>query len=663
MNPGTTTSRAARAINRPLGLALAAVAAALTVGTLNHSFLSASSIAGLLSSTAPIIILSVGVGLVVITGEIDISVGAMFGTLAALLATLASPSHANLPAWASVAIVIAAGALAGLANGAITVYGKIPSIVATLGTMSILRGLTELILGGTWITDLPPQLRALGTGSFLGFSLSTWAAATVAAAAVFLARRTRAGLSLYAVGDHADAARLSRVNIATAKLLAFTTSGALVGVAVAFAVPQLSVVESNLGLGMELSAVTAIVVGGISIRGGRGTLLGVVLAAVLLGMVRSVLVYLKLGPAAAYWEQAIHGACILAAVLGDRAPPHQPHPDTHPARPPSPLPIAAALVAVLLAAWWTAPEFMSPSIQAALLSQIAEVALLAVPMTLVVLTGGIDLSVGSTMALSAVVAGIMHERGVPTSACLAGAIGTGALCGWLNGLFITRARVHPLVATLATLALYRGLAEGVSGGRPISGFPDLWTNLGAARIAGLPAVLMPAIAAAALAAVMLTRTTRGLDLYATGMNETAARYAGVPVDRLKSWAYTLAGTAAGIAACLFIARRNTAKADIATGIELEVITACVLGGVSLVGGRGRIVGVALGVALIHEIRQFVAWKWSHDELIQIVLGAALVTSALPGLLRPALHRSNPTAARGMLDRVNPIPLDRERNSA
>ncbi len=616
---------------------------ALAVGAFNPTFLSPNNITSLFTSVAPIIIMSVGVGLVVISGEIDISVGAMFGTLAALLATLASPTHANLPAPVAVAIVVAAGALIGLLNGSVTVLGRTPSIVATLGTMSILRGLTELILGGNWITDLPPSLRLLGTGSILRVPLLVWVAIAVAASGALLARRTRFGLGLYAVGDNTDAATLSRVNSARTKIAAFAVSGALVGLATSFSVPQLSVVESNLGVGMELAVVTAIVVGGVSIRGGRGGLLGVVVAAVLLGMVRSVLIFLKLGPAAAYWELAIHGACILAAVLSDRTPAHRPAPDTHAQRPPNPLPIAAALGVLMLAAWLIAPDFTTLQIQATLLSQIAEVALLAVPMTLVILTGGIDLSVGSTMALAAVVAGLLHERGMPAPACASAALTTGALCGSLNGLFITRARVHPLVTTLATLALYRGLAEGFSGGRPISGFSTGWTNLGTAQVLGIPVVLFPALIAAAVAAITLARTTQGLGLYAAGMNETAARYAGVPVDRLKFWAYTLSGSAAGLAACLFIARRNTAKADIASGIELEVITACVLGGVSLAGGRGRILGVALGLALIHEIRQSVAWKWSHDELIQIVIGAALVASAVPRLLRSILHRTSHAA--------------------
>lgn len=621
---------------RATSLALAGALIAVVVGLKNPAFLSATSLSGLLAAVAPIIIMSVGVGLVVIAGEIDISVGSMFGTLAALLGVLSSPAHAAMPVWLVILLVVVAGALAGFVNGAITVWGGVPSIVTSLGTMSVLRGLTELILGGEWVTDLPPSLRAIGTDAFLGLPISVWIAVAAVAAGLILTRRTALGVALYAVGDHAAAARLARVSPRRTKLAAFTLSGALVGVAVVGSVPQLAVVESGLGVGMELAVVTAIVVGGVSISGGKGSLAGVAVAALVLGMVRPVLLFLKLGPSATFWELAIQGACILAAVLFDRssiAP--TPAVDTAAERSRRPWPIAGVLLTVLVVAWLKAPDFASPSVQASLLPQLAEVALLAIPMTLVILTGGIDLSVGSTMALAAVVAGLLHEAGIHPAISTGAAIGVGALCGSLNGLFVTRARIHPLVVTLATLALYRGLAQGISGGRPISGFSESWTSLGTANILGLPLVLVPAIGAGALAALTLARSTWGIGLRAIGMNERAARYCGIRVDSRKVWAYTLAGAAAGLSACLYIARRNTAKADVGTGIELEVITACVLGGVSLSGGRGGIAGVAIGALLIHEIRQLAAWLGYHDEVIQIVLGAVLITSVMIGELTRA----------------------------
>ena len=621
---------------RATALAAAGLLAVVLVGLINPAFVSGSNLSDLFTAVAPIVIMSIGVGMVVIAGEIDISVGSMYGTLAALLGVLSSPTHAAHPVWVVVLLVIAAGAFAGFVNGAITVWGGVPSIVTSLGTMSILRGATERILGGEWVTDLPPTLRAIGTNSLAGLPIAVWVAAAVVLTGLVLTRRTPVGVALYAVGDHAAAARLARVSPRLTKLVAFTLSGALVGVAAVVSVPQLAVVESGLGVGMELAVVTAIVVGGVSISGGKGSLAGVAIAALVLGMVRPVLLFLKLGPTATFWELAIQGACILAAVLIDRSSPTLlPAVDTAAERAKKPWPIGAVLVGMMAWAWFKSPEFVTLSAQTYFLPQLAEVALLAIPMTLVILTGGIDLSIGSTMALAAVVAGLLHEAGVHPTISASVAIGVGALCGSLNGLFVTRARIHPLVVTLATLALYRGLAQGVSGGRPISGFPESWTSLGTANLLGLPVVLVPAILAGAIAALTLSRSTWGIGLRAIGMNERAARYCGLRVDAQKVWAYTLAGAAAGLCACLYIARRNTAKADVGTGIELEVITACVLGGVSLSGGRGGIAGVAIGVLLIHEIRQLAAWLRYPDEVIQIVLGAVLIASVMMGELTRA----------------------------
>jgi rhamnose transport system permease protein len=618
----------------------------LGIGLLNPAFFSLASLTGFLSSIAPIVIIAIGLGLVVLAGEIDISVGSLYGTLAALLAVLASPSHAGWPVVPSVGLVIAAGALAGGINGVLTVYGRIPSIVATLGTMSVLRGVTEQILSGEWVTDLPPGLRVLGTGSIGNLPTSAWVAAAVVFAGWRLTRRTRLGVHLYATGDSPVAARFARVNTKLVKLAAFAMSGALVGVAVVFSVPQLSVVESGLGAGLELAAVTAIVVGGVSISGGRGSLVGVAAAAALLGLVRPALIYVPRafspegsgagnGAGIASWEQAIHGACILLAVALDRSNASKAAPslDHAAVRSSPPWGLAVLLLAVLAWARWVSPEFMTVSTQAQLAPQLAEVGLLAVAMTLILLTGGIDLSVGSAMALAAVAAGLAHEAGAPPLVAATAALATGAACGMVNGLFITRGRVHPLVVTLATLALFRGLALGISGGRPISGFPASWTDLGTQRLLGVPVVLIPALAAAMLVIFALARTSSGLALRATGVNETAARYCGLAVDRLKLAAYTLAGAASGLAACLFIARRNTAKADIGVGIELEVITACVLGGVSLAGGKGGVGGVMLGVVLLHEIRQFAAWRGYSDDLILIVLGAVLIASVLASQIR------------------------------
>jgi len=278
------------------------------------------------------------------------------------------------------------------------------------------------------------------------------------------------------------------------------------------------------------------------------------------------------------------------------------------------------------------PTFVSFETQAELSTHMWELALLALPMTFIIISAGIDLSVGSMLALSAVAFGMAFERGAPVGAAAAIALAVGAAAGFLNGAATAYLRVHPLIVTLATLAAYRGIAEGVSLGRPISGFPEEFLRLGSGRIAGLPLPAILFAALAALAAVVLARTPFGRGVYAIGSNETAARFSGIPVARAKLLMYSLSGLFAGMSALILCARRNTAKADLGLGLELDVITAVVLGGASIFGGRGHVLGTLLGVLIIHETRELVSWRWQRDELNLIVIGALLIASVV-------LHRA------------------------
>ena len=290
--------------------------------------------------------------------------------------------------------------------------------------------------------------------------------------------------------------------------------------------------------------------------------------------------------------------------------------------------LAALLVGLLTLAWRLNPKFLAAGAQWELSTHVWELALLTLPMTLIILTAGIDLSVGSTMALCAVVFGLTFHAGiaVPIACLLTLLVGAGA--GALNGAFIARVRAHPLIVTLATLAAYRGIAEGISLGKPFSDFPAGFSALGQGNIGGVP---IPGLIFAALfliVAILLYATPLGLSLSAIGYNETAARYSGLSVARIKMALYTSSGLTAALAALLFAARRNTAKADIGTGMELDVITAVVLGGTSIFGGRGSLLGTVLGVLLIHETREFVSWQFSRDELNLIVVGVLLLLSVL-----------------------------------
>ncbi len=294
------------------------------VGIINPAFLSVGNLSDMLVQDVRVIIIACGLTLVIVLGEIDISVGSLMGLLAALLGQLTSPSHAHWPVAASIAVTLALGTTVGLINGLLVTFGRMPSIIVTLGMLTILRGLSIALLNGQDITDLPPGLRFFGIGTFLGVPISLWTALIVVGLTVTLARETPLGRRIYAAGSSPEAARLAGLPVWKLKLFAFTLTGFLTAVATVVSVPRLSVIESGVGVGVELLVVTAVVVGGTSISGGRGAILGSVLAALLLGLVRPMLIFLRLGVSATYWEQAIQGAFILLAVLADHLVRHRP---------------------------------------------------------------------------------------------------------------------------------------------------------------------------------------------------------------------------------------------------------------------------------------------------------------------------------------------------
>jgi len=286
------------------------------------------------------------------------------------------------------------------------------------------------------------------------------------------------------------------------------------------------------------------------------------------------------------------------------------------------------LVGLLAAAGIMDRAFLSLEVQRDLSSDMWATALLALPMTLIIITAGIDLSVGSALALCAVVLGLTYEQGLAPGFGAGLAVLAGVAAGALNGWFVAYLRVHPLIVTLATLAAFRGIAEGISLARPISGFPESFTFIGRGLWLGFPIPGFLFVVLAVAAAVVLRKTPLGRSVYAIGHNETAARFSGIPVAGIQMLLYTLAGVCAGLASVILVARHNTAKADLAKGLELDVITAVVLGGTSIFGGRGSIPGTLLGVLLIHETREFVRWQWQREELLPVVIGLLLIVSVL-----------------------------------
>lgn len=287
--------------------------------------------------------------------------------------------------------------------------------------------------------------------------------------------------------------------------------------------------------------------------------------------------------------------------------------------------LGALVVAVIVMAQLS-PRFLSSQNFFQITRFIAEIGLISLGMTAVILTGGIDLSVGSILGLSAIFMGFLFSAGWPIWLAAVAAVALGTLAGLVNGLLITWTRVHPLIVTLATLAIYRGLALGISQGQAFRGYPEGFFTLGQGYVGPVPVQLIVFGLLSLAFAVLLGRTTFGRALYALGHNETAARFAGIHVDRIKWAVYSLTGFLSGLAGVIFVSRVSTARADAGTWYELDAITAVVLGGTALTGGQGGIWGTLLGLLIIGVVRNGLTLAFVPGEVQSVFIGLILIAA-------------------------------------
>ncbi len=258
-----------------------------------------------------------------------------------------------------------------------------------------------------------------------------------------------------------------------------------------------------------------------------------------------------------------------------------------------------------------------------------EIGLIALPMTFVIITGGIDLSVGAIVGLCAILLGYSWKNwGFPLPLAVIFALGVGALAGVVNGLVITRLKAPPLIVTIATLALYRGLAEGISKAHSVRGYPEEFYGLGQGEALGVPSQLWVLGVCILIAGIALDRTAFGRTLYAVGANETAARFSALPVDRTKLIVYGLSGLMSGLSAWVLVSRVTTTRSDMGLGYELDVVAAVVLGGASIFGGSGTIWGTAIGLAMIQLLKNGLALTGVKGDATIVVIGVVLIASVL-----------------------------------
>lgn len=631
-------------------------------------------------------VMAVGMTFVIVNRDLDLSVGSTLGLVAVVFSLLYAPSHYDLGIGGALAITLAVGLAIGLANGVLVTILQVPAFIATLTMLFIGRGLVLGLTGGKTIAydakaaDSP--FFVLGEANALHFNNQIIIFLAVAVIGGLILARSRWGYESYAVGGNQQAAEFAGINSRVVRIRGFLLSSLCATLAGLMNVAQDKGVTSQYGQGAELIVIAAVIVGGASILGGRGRVIGSCLGAILVVLIDKVLregiptvrsitvggvemevrAMAQLPPGAV---PAFLGAILLAAVLIEplvfrrrlpqrlwarlrrRPPPPALDADAiamvgiktmgqaHQAREFSGGSLArllarreAAAVIIMVILWCIGyalrPDFWgSLNNSFNLLLAFTEVGLLAVGMTFVIANGDIDLSVGAVLAMSgATAAFLMKTMGTDPGFAVLAAFLVGTAAGAVNGLLATRARLPAFVATLGMFYIARGIAAWMVAGRQLSGFPEGFNLIGRKLIEPLreyglqpPAdsLLFKLAAAismqtlllaviAILAAVVLARTPWGWSVYATGGNARAAGYAGINTDRTRFASLVFSAMCAAVAGIVYVAFLRSFNPSAGELRELDAIASVIIGGGSIFGGYGSVVGSLAGAAVITLIR-------------------------------------------------------------
>lgn len=272
------------------------------------------------------------------------------------------------------------------------------------------------------------------------------------------------------------------------------------------------------------------------------------------------------------------------------------------------------------------PHFLTETNLASVVRQTAVINIMALGMTLIIISGGIDLSVGSILAIGGLLGTMAMEKGQPILVGIAIGIFTGLLCGFLNGLMITRLRINPFIVTLGTLGIYRGLALMISNGLPVHQIPSGFAFLGEGTVLGVPFVLWVLLACALVMHLILGYTKLGRYAFAIGSNPDAAFYAGIPIKFHITAVYAIAGMLTGLAGMIEASRLMTGQPTAGIGYELQAIAAVVIGGGSLRGGEGSVVGTLVGAFIMGLLSNGSDLLGINPYLQQAIIGAVIIAA-------------------------------------
>ena len=275
------------------------------------------------------------------------------------------------------------------------------------------------------------------------------------------------------------------------------------------------------------------------------------------------------------------------------------------------------------------PQFLTVSNLTIIVTQVSINALLAFGVTFVIITGGIDLSLGSIVAVTGVTSAMLaHPDSNPVLIPIVMGLLAGLLMGVFNGFIITKSKIAPFIVTLGTMTIGRGLALILSDGRPVSNLSDSFNYLGSGTIFGIPILILIFILVFALCSIILSKTILGRYIYAIGGNEQAARASGINIDRVKLSVYSISGLLAGLAGILLASRITTGQPNAGAGFELDAIAAVVIGGTSTAGGRGTMTGTLIGVLLIGVINNGLDLLNVTSYYQQVVMGIIIIGAVI-----------------------------------
>lgn len=261
-------------------------------------------------------------------------------------------------------------------------------------------------------------------------------------------------------------------------------------------------------------------------------------------------------------------------------------------------------------------------------------AFIVLPMAYIIILGDIDISVGSTVALSSVIMAVAYNSGVPMGAAILICLLVGTLCGFINGYLITKFKeLSAMIVTLSTMIIYRGIAYIILEDQASGNFPDWFRFFGWGYVGGIPFILILFSVFAVIYGLILHKTTFGRRLYAIGNNITASRFSGVQVDKIKMIVFTLAGLMSGITAIFLASKMGSTRPNVALGYELDVITMVVLGGISTAGGKGRLIGAIISIFIIGFLRYGLGLINIPSQVLLIIIGLLLICAVMIPNLR------------------------------